>query len=68
MSSLRRAMIIGVGATASLLALGFVHSRAWSRASRPTQSAADGIVVSDREGRRIAEAARLLDEGRASAC
>ena len=59
-------MIIGVGATASLLALGFVlFASVVTRLPADNNPHADGIVVLTGEGRRIAEGARLLDEGRA---
>jgi uncharacterized SAM-binding protein YcdF (DUF218 family) len=59
-------MIIGVGATVSLLALGFVlFASVVTRLPADNNPHADGIVVLTGEGRRIAEGARLLDEGRA---
>ena len=66
MSSLRRAIILGAGATLSLLALGFVlFASVVTRLPAENNPHADGIVVLTGEGRRIAEGARLLDEGRA---
>ncbi len=66
MSSLRRAIILGAGATLSLLALGFVlFASVVTRMPAENNPHADGIVVLTGEGRRIAEGARLLDEGRA---
>jgi uncharacterized SAM-binding protein YcdF (DUF218 family) len=66
MSSLRRAIILGAGATLSLLALGFVlFASIVTRLPAQNNPHADGIVVLTGEGRRIAEGARLLDEGRA---
>jgi uncharacterized SAM-binding protein YcdF (DUF218 family) len=66
MSSLRRAIIIGVGATLSLLALGFVlFASVVTRMPAQNDPRADGIVVLTGESRRIAEGARLLSEGRA---
>lgn len=66
MSSLRRAIILGAGATLSLLALGFVlFASIVTRLPARSNPHADGIVVLTGEGRRIAEGARLLDEGRA---
>lgn len=66
MSSLRRIMILGTAATVSLLALGFVlFASVVTRLPAQNNPHADGIVVLTGEGRRIAEGARLLDEGRA---
>ena len=66
MSSLRRAIILGAGATLSLLALVFVlFASVVTRMPAENNPHADGIVVLTGEGRRIAEGARLLDEGRA---
>ena len=66
MSSLRRAIVLGAGATLSLLALGFVlFASVVTRLPAENNPHADGIVVLTGEGRRIAEGARLLDEGRA---
>jgi uncharacterized SAM-binding protein YcdF (DUF218 family) len=66
MSSLRRAIILGTGATLSLLVLGFVlFASVVTRMPAENNPHADGIVVLTGEGRRIAEGARLLDEGRA---
>jgi uncharacterized SAM-binding protein YcdF (DUF218 family) len=66
MSSLRRAIILGAGATLSLLALGFVlFASVVTRMPAENNPHADGIVVLTGEGRRIAEGARLLNEGRA---
>jgi uncharacterized SAM-binding protein YcdF (DUF218 family) len=63
---LRRAIILGAGATLSLLALGFVlFASVVTRMPAENNPHADGIVVLTGEGRRIAEGARLLDEGRA---
>ena len=59
-------MILGAGATLSLLALGFVlFASIVTRLPAQNNPHADGIVVLTGEGRRIAEGARLLDEGRA---
>ena len=53
----------------SLLILGFVlFASVVTRLPAENNPHADGIVVLTGEGRRIAEGARLLDEGRASAC
>jgi uncharacterized SAM-binding protein YcdF (DUF218 family) len=66
MGSLRRALIIGVGAAVSLLTLGFVlFASVVTRFPSDSNPHADGIVVLTGEGMRIAEGARLLDEGRA---
>lgn len=66
MSSLRRVMILGAGAILSLLTLGFVlFASIVTRLPAQNNPHADGIVVLTGEGRRIAEGARLLDEGRA---
>ncbi len=66
MSSLRRALIFGVVGTVSLLALGFVlFASVVTRFPADNNPHADGIVVLTGEGMRIAEGARLLDEGRA---
>jgi len=66
MSSLRRAIILGAGATLSLLALGFVlFASVVTRMPAENNPHADGIVVLTGEGRRIPAGARLLDEGRA---
>ena len=66
MSSLRRALIIGLGAAVSLLALGFVlFASVVTRFPADNNPHADGIVVLTGESMRIAEGARLLDEGRA---
>jgi len=66
MSSLRRVIILGVGAAASLLVLGFfIFASIVTRSPALGNPHADGIVVLTGEGRRIAEGARLLDEGRA---
>ena len=54
------------GATLSLLALGFVlFASVVTRLPAEGNPHADGIVVLTGEGRRIAEGARLLNEGRA---
>jgi uncharacterized SAM-binding protein YcdF (DUF218 family) len=59
-------MVFGVGGLAALLALGFVlFASVVTRAPADNNPHADGIVVLTGEGRRIAEGARLLDEGRA---
>jgi uncharacterized SAM-binding protein YcdF (DUF218 family) len=59
-------MVIGVAAALSLLALGFVlFASVVTRLPADNNPHADGIVVLTGEGRRIAEGARLLDEGRA---
>ncbi len=66
MSSLRRAMILGAGAVTALLVLGFfLFASIVTREPADANPHADGIVVLTGEGRRIAEGARLLDEGRA---
>lgn len=66
MSSLRRITILGAAATVSLLVLGFVlFASVVTRLPAQNNPHADGIVVLTGEGRRIAEGARLLDEGRA---
>ncbi|KAB2939820.1 MAG: YdcF family protein [Hyphomicrobium sp.] len=66
MSSLRRIIILGTAAAVSLLALGFVlFASVVTRLPAQNNPHADGIVVLTGEGRRIAEGARLLDEGRA---
>lgn len=59
-------MIFGTGALVALLALGFVlFASVVTRNPADNNPHADGIVVLTGEGRRIAEGARLLDEGRA---
>jgi uncharacterized SAM-binding protein YcdF (DUF218 family) len=60
-------MILGAGATLSLLVLGFVlFASVVTRSPAPQQEMhADGIVVLTGEGSRIAEGARLLQEGHA---
>jgi uncharacterized SAM-binding protein YcdF (DUF218 family) len=66
MSSLRQVLIFGVTATAALLVLGFVlFASVVTRLPAGNNPHADGIVVLTGESRRIAEGARLLDEGRA---
>jgi len=66
MSSLRRILVFCAAATISLLALGFVvFASVVTRLPADNNPHADGIVVLTGEGRRIAEGARLLDEGRA---
>ena len=66
MSSLRRVIIFGAGAAVSLLVLGFVlFASIVTRLPAESNPHADGIVVLTGESRRIAEGARLLDEGRA---
>jgi uncharacterized SAM-binding protein YcdF (DUF218 family) len=66
MRSLRRVLILGAAAGLSLLALGFVlFASVVTRLPADNNPHADGIVVLTGEGRRIAEGARLLDEGRA---
>ena len=59
-------MILVTGAAVSLLALGFIlFATVVTRPPVPNDPHADGIVVLTGEGRRIAEGARLLREGRA---
>lgn len=59
-------MILGAGAAAALLGLGFVlFAAVVTRLPAPTDLHADGIVVLTGESRRIKEGARLLKEGRA---
>lgn len=66
MKGLRRVLILGTGAIFSLLALGFiVFATVVTRPPVPGDPRGDGIVVLTGEGRRIAEGARLLEEGRA---
>jgi uncharacterized SAM-binding protein YcdF (DUF218 family) len=66
MKSLKRAMILGTGAAFALLALGFIlFATIVMRQPVPADPRADGIVVLTGESRRIAEGARLLQEGRA---
>jgi uncharacterized SAM-binding protein YcdF (DUF218 family) len=66
MKSLKRAMILGTGAAFALLAVGFVlFATVVMRQPVPADPHADGIVVLTGESRRIAEGARLLQEGRA---
>jgi len=66
MSSLRRVLVFSAAATVSLLAMGFVlFASVVTRLPADNNPHADGIVVLTGEGRRIAEGARLLDEGRA---
>ena len=66
MKKLLRVMVLGAGAVLSLLALGFVlFATVVTRPPTPGDPHADGIVVLTGEGRRIAEGARLLSEGRA---
>jgi len=66
MKSLKRAMILGTGAILALLALGFIlFATVVMRPPAPADPRADGIVVLTGESRRIAEGARLLQEGRA---
>ncbi len=66
MNSLWRAIVIGVGAAGALLMLGFfLFASIVTRLPADANPHADGIVVLTGEGRRIAEGARLLDEGRA---
>lgn len=66
MSGLRQVLIWGTGAVAALLALGFIlFASLVTRFPAESNPHADGIVVLTGEGRRIAEGARLLDEGRA---
>jgi len=66
MKGLRRVLILGAGAIVSLLALGFiVFATVVTRPPVPSDPRGDGIVVLTGEGRRIAEGARLLEEGRA---
>jgi uncharacterized SAM-binding protein YcdF (DUF218 family) len=66
MKIMKRAMILGIGAVCALLALGFIlFATVVMRPPAPADPRADGIVVLTGEGRRIAEGARLLREGRA---
>jgi uncharacterized SAM-binding protein YcdF (DUF218 family) len=66
MKRLLRVMILGLGAAISLLALGFIlFATVVTRPPLPNDAHADGIVVLTGEGRRIAEGAKLLSEGRA---
>ena len=66
MKSLQRVIILGTGVAASLLALGFIlFASVVTRPPVPADPRADGIVVLTGESRRIAEGARLLNEGRA---
>jgi uncharacterized SAM-binding protein YcdF (DUF218 family) len=66
MKKLLRVMVLGAGALLSLLALGFIlFATVVTRPPAPGDPHADGIVVLTGEGRRIAEGARLLSEGRA---
>jgi len=66
MKKLLRVMILGTGAVLSLLVLGFIlFATVVTRPPAPGDPRADGIVVLTGEGRRIAEGARLLKEGRA---
>lgn len=66
MGSLRRGLIIGAGAAAVLLVAGFfLFASVVTRYPTGNDPHADGIVVLTGEGRRIAEGARLLTEGRA---
>jgi len=66
MSKLQRVMILAAGAALSLLALGFIlFATVVTRPPAPGDPRADGIVVLTGESRRIAEGARLLNEGRA---
>jgi uncharacterized SAM-binding protein YcdF (DUF218 family) len=59
-------MILATGATLSLLALGFIlFATVVTRSPARGDPRADGIVVLTGESRRIAEGARLLNEGRA---
>jgi uncharacterized SAM-binding protein YcdF (DUF218 family) len=59
-------MVFGAGAVAALLTLGFVvFASVVTRVPADNNPHADGIVVLTGEGSRIAEGARLLDEGRA---
>lgn len=66
MNRLLRVMVLAMGAAISLLALGFIlFATVVTRPPVPGDPHADGIVVLTGEGRRIAEGARLLNEGRA---
>lgn len=66
MSRWRRVMILVTGAAFSLLVLGFIlFASVVTRTPAPANPRAEGIVVLTGEGRRIAEGARLLKEGRA---
>jgi uncharacterized SAM-binding protein YcdF (DUF218 family) len=59
-------MILGAGAALALLALGFIlFATVVTRPPLIESEIADGIVVLTGESRRIAEGARLLNEGRA---
>lgn len=59
-------MILVTGAAFSLLVLGFIlFASVVTRTPAPANPRAEGIVVLTGEGRRIAEGARLLKEGRA---
>lgn len=66
MSRLQRVIIVGTGTALALLLLGFVlFASVVTRYPADSNPHADGIVVLTGESRRIAEGARLLDEGRA---
>jgi uncharacterized SAM-binding protein YcdF (DUF218 family) len=66
MKSLKRVMILGTGAALALLVLGFIlFASVVTRPPTPGDPRADGIVVLTGESQRIAEGARLLNEGRA---
>jgi uncharacterized SAM-binding protein YcdF (DUF218 family) len=66
MKRLQRVMILATGAMLSLLVLGFIlFATVVTRRPAAGDPRADGIVVLTGEGRRIAEGARLLNEGRA---
>lgn len=59
-------MVLALGALLSLLTLGFIlFATIVTRQPEAGDPHADGIVVLTGEGRRIAEGARLLNEGRA---
>jgi uncharacterized SAM-binding protein YcdF (DUF218 family) len=66
MKKLLRVTVVAVGTAAALLVLGFIlFATIVTRAPAPGDAHADGIVVLTGEGRRIAEGARLLSQGRA---
>lgn len=66
MKKLLQVTVFAMGAAAALLVLGFIlFATIVTRPPAPGDAHADGIVVLTGEGRRIAEGARLLSEGRA---
>jgi uncharacterized SAM-binding protein YcdF (DUF218 family) len=66
MMKLLRLTVLATGAAGALLALGFIlFATIVTRAPSPGDAHADGIIVLTGEGRRIAEGARLLSEGKA---